>query len=52
MPTFYVKEELGVERIIIELRREHPNWGKKRIAQWVWKETYVCGIRLTITKKS
>jgi len=20
------------------LRREHPNWGKKRIAQWIWKE--------------
>jgi len=27
-----------IERRIIELRREHPNWGKKRIAQWVWKE--------------
>ncbi|MFZ2070407.1 MAG: hypothetical protein WAV32_02145 [Halobacteriota archaeon] len=20
------------------MRREHPNWGKKRIAQWLWKE--------------
>ncbi len=27
-----------IERRIIELRREHPNWGKKRIAQWIWKE--------------
>ncbi|RJS85034.1 helix-turn-helix domain-containing protein [Methanophagales archaeon] len=24
-----------IERRIIELRREHPNWGKKRIAQWI-----------------
>lgn len=27
-----------IERRIIELRREHPNWGKTRIAQWIWKE--------------
>lgn len=27
-----------IERRIIELRREHTNWGKKRIAQWIWKE--------------
>ena len=27
-----------IERRIIELRRKHPNWGKKRIAQWIWKE--------------
>ena len=27
-----------IERRIIELRREHPDWGKKRIAQWIWKE--------------
>jgi transposase len=27
-----------IERKIIELRREHPNWGKKRINQWIWKE--------------
>ena len=25
-----------IERRIIELRREHPDWGKKRIAQWIW----------------
>ena len=29
-----------IERRIIELRREHPDWGKKRIAQWIWKEHY------------
>ena len=28
----------GIKRRIIELRREHPDWGKKRIAQWIWKE--------------
>jgi transposase len=27
-----------IERRIIELRRAHPSWGKKRIAQWIWKE--------------
>ena len=27
-----------IERRIIELRREHPSWGKKRIAQWIWME--------------
>lgn len=27
-----------IQRRIIELKREHPNWGKKRIAQWIWKE--------------
>lgn len=27
-----------IEKRIVELRREHPNWGKKRIAQWIWKE--------------
>ncbi len=27
-----------IERRIIALRRKHPNWGKKRIAQWIWKE--------------
>lgn len=27
-----------IERRIIELKREHPSWGKKRIAQWIWKE--------------
>ena len=27
-----------IERRIIELRRVPPNWGKKRIAQWIWKE--------------
>jgi len=27
-----------IERRIIELRREHPDWRKKRIAQWIWKE--------------
>jgi len=27
-----------IERRIIELRREHPDWGKKRIARWIWKE--------------
>ena len=25
-----------IERRIIEPRREHPDWGKKRIAQWIW----------------
>jgi len=30
-----------IERRIIELRREHPDWGKKRIAQWIWKEHYI-----------
>ncbi|RZN36578.1 MAG: helix-turn-helix domain-containing protein [Methanophagales archaeon ANME-1-THS] len=30
--------DLQIERRIIELRREHPNWGKKRIAQWIWKD--------------
>ena len=27
-----------IERRIIELKRGHPSWGKKRIAQWIWKE--------------
>ena len=27
-----------IERRIIELRRGHPDWGKKRMAQWIWKE--------------
>jgi len=27
-----------IERRIIELKREHSTWGKKRIAQWIWKE--------------
>ncbi|MBE3122312.1 MAG: DDE-type integrase/transposase/recombinase [Thermoplasmata archaeon] len=27
-----------IEQRIIELKREHPKWGKKRIAQWIWKE--------------
>jgi len=27
-----------IEQRIVELRRAHPNWGKKRIAQWIWKE--------------
>jgi len=27
-----------IERRIIELGKEHPEWGKKRIAQWIWKE--------------
>ena len=26
-----------IESRIIELRREHPDWEKKRIAQWIWK---------------
>lgn len=27
-----------IEKRIINLKREHPTWGKKRIAQWIWKE--------------
>jgi len=27
-----------IERRIVELRRKHPDWGKKRIAQQIWKE--------------
>jgi transposase InsO family protein/transposase len=27
-----------IEQRIIELKREHPKWGKKRIAQWIGKE--------------
>ena len=27
-----------IESRIIELRREHPDRRKKRIAQWIWKE--------------
>lgn len=27
-----------IEERIVNLKREHPNWGKKRIAQWIWKE--------------
>lgn len=27
-----------IEQRIIELKREHSTWGKKRIAQWIWKE--------------
>ena len=32
----YIKPE--IEQRIVELKREHPNWGKKRIAQEIWKE--------------
>ncbi len=27
-----------IEKRIVELKREHSNWGKKRIAQLIWKE--------------
>jgi transposase InsO family protein len=27
-----------IEKRIIELKRKHPSWGKKRIAQWIGKE--------------
>lgn len=27
-----------IEKRIVNLKRQHPNWGKKRIAQWIWKE--------------
>lgn len=27
-----------IERRIVGLRRKHPDWGKKRIAQQIWKE--------------
>ena len=30
-----------IEQRIVELRRAHPNWGKKRIAQWIWKEHHL-----------
>lgn len=27
-----------IEKRIVNLKRQHPNWGKKSIAQWIWKE--------------
>jgi hypothetical protein len=27
-----------IEKRIVNLKREHPDWGKKKIAQWIWKE--------------
>ena len=30
--------DLEIEWRIVELRRKHPDWGKKRIAQQIWKE--------------
>jgi transposase len=30
--------DLVIEKRIVNLKRQHQNWGKKRIAQWIWKE--------------
>lgn len=30
--------DLLIEERIVNLKREHPDWGKKRIAQQIWKE--------------
>ncbi len=30
--------DLLIEKRIVNLKREHPDWGKKRIAQEIWKE--------------
>jgi len=37
-PHNHPKVNSLIEKRIVELKREHSNWGKKRIAQLIWKE--------------
>lgn len=40
-----------IEERIVNTKREHPNWGKKRIAQQIWKENnWVPNVSITTVK--